>query len=241
MQAFHFKNIEFFYCKPENFSENILTIDGDEFTHLVKVMRKKIGELILTVDGLGTIFECKICEINKNELFAEIQSKSKSHNEPEINITLALGLLKNPSKYDFVVEKATELGVKRIIPFISKFTIAQKPKIDRWQNLAISAMKQSQRAFLPIISECLNYKNLLDLPYDIKLIADIDSEHFTDATGKNKNSEILILIGPEGGFSDEEVSEAVKNGFKKFNLSNMRLRAETAAITSIPLLIERLG
>lgn len=239
MQEFHFKNSDFYYSSPEHISDGLITIIGDEFIHLTKVMRKKIGDVIHVVDGLGFIYECKIIDINKNDLNTDIISKNPSANEPCLNITLALGLLKNPSKFDFVVEKATELGVKKIVPFTSKFTIAQKPKIDRWQNLAISAMKQSQRAFLPVISECITFKNLLNLSADTKLIADIDSEQFTINTQNQNPCEVLILVGPEGGFSDEEISEAIMAGYKKFNLSNMRLRAETAAITSIPILIER--
>jgi 16S rRNA (uracil1498-N3)-methyltransferase len=239
MQESHFKNIEFFYSKPENISGNIIIIDGDEFNHLIKVMRKKVDDIILAVDGLGAIYECKISEINRSNLAAEIVSKTKSHNEPNLDITLALGLLKNPSKYDFVVEKATELGVKRIIPFISKFTIAQKPKIERWQNLAISAMKQSQRAYLPLISECVYFKNILDFKADIKLIAEIDSDEIKLNSSENNIKEVIILIGPEGGFSDEEITSAVNAGFQKFKLSEMRLRAETAAVVSIPLIIEK--
>ena len=241
MPEFHFKNVDFYYSPPENISEDSITLEGDEFIHLAKVMRKKINDVLHIVDGLGFIYECKISEINKNNLSAEIVSKKESTNEPNLNISLALGLLKNPSKYDFVVEKATELGVKKIIPFTSKFTIAQKPKIDRWQNLAVSAMKQSQRAFLPVITECISFKNLMNISTDIKLIADMESEQFLTENHDNINREALILVGPEGGFSDEEIGEALANGFRKFNLSNMRLRAETAAIASIPLLIERLG
>jgi 16S rRNA (uracil1498-N3)-methyltransferase len=240
MQEFHFKNTDFYYSAPEYIEETSIILSGDEFIHLTKVMRKKINDIILIVDGLGFIYECKIVDINKSNLSADILSKNRSTNETGLNITLALGLLKNPSKYDFVVEKTTELGVKKIIPFTSKFTIAQKPKIDRWQNLAVAAMKQSQRAFLPVISECLTFKNLLKIPADIKLIADIDSEKIYGKT-PNTNSEVIILVGPEGGFSADEISEAIEAGFKKFNLSTMRLRAETAAIASIPLLIERLG
>jgi len=239
MQEYHFKNSDFYYSSPEEINGDELILKDDEFIHLTKVMRKKNGDMIRTVDGLGYIYECKINNINKNFLSAEILNKVLSDNEPDMNITLALGLLKNPSKFDFVVEKATELGVKKIIPFISKHTISQKPKIDRWQNLAISAMKQSQRAFLPIVSECYKFDDLLNIPAELRLIAEIDSGELNLIRNTTSCPEILILIGPEGGFSDDEIDQAVNAGFRKIKLSSMRLRAETAAIACIPLLLEK--
>ncbi len=238
MQVSHFKNIDFFYTPPELIKDDFLEITGEELTHISKVLRKKIGDVIFATDGKGFIYECKIIEISKTNLSADILSKTESDNEPKPEITLALGLLKNPSKYDFVVEKATELGVKNIIPFTSKFTISEKPKIERWQNLAISAMKQSQRAYLPKVSECIKYEQLIELDFDLKLIAEQTADNIPFQSWIN-NPSILVAVGPEGGFSDDEINKALQHDFKKFNLSNMRLRAETAAIVSIPLIISR--
>jgi 16S rRNA (uracil1498-N3)-methyltransferase len=237
MSEFHFKNIDFYYSPPSCINNEELNVFGTEFVHITKVIRKQIGDEIFFVDGLGFIYHCRISSISKNDLSADIISKHESKNENDIAVTLALALLKNPSKFDFVVEKVVELGVKKIIPFISKFTISQKPKIDRWQNLAISAMKQSQRAFLPVISETIPFAELLNYEADLKLIADIDTQ--STAAKKETVKSVIIVIGPEGGFSNEEILSAEEAGYKKINLSKNRLRAETAAIASIPIILER--
>jgi 16S rRNA (uracil1498-N3)-methyltransferase len=237
MSEHHFKNVDFYYALTSCIDEGILKISGTDFVHITKVIRKQVGDEVFVVDGLGSIYHCSISNISKNYLLANIISKSESTNENGIAITLALGLLKNPSKFDFVVEKAVELGVKKIIPFTSKFTISQKPKVERWQNLAISAMKQSQRAFLPLISDMVSFKELLDYKADIKLIADIEAE--STIVEKENIKEIIIIIGTEGGFSEEEIISAEEAGYKKINLSKNRLRAETAAIVSLPIILER--
>ena len=237
MSEFRFKNIDFYYSLPSCINEDNLKISGAEFIHITKVIRKQVGDEIFVVDGVGFIYHCRISKISKNDLIADIILKSESTTEKDINITLALGLLKNPSKFDFVIEKAVELGVKKIIPFTSKFTISQKPKVERWQKLAVSAMKQSQRAFLPIISEALSFKELLEHKADLKFIADIEAE--SNIIEKENIKNIIIIIGPEGGFAEDEITSAIETGYKKINLSTNRLRAESAAIVSIPIILER--
>jgi 16S rRNA (uracil1498-N3)-methyltransferase len=237
MPESHSKNLEYFYTSSENISSDRLTISGEEHKHITRVLRKNIGDELLVVDGIGNIFTGKICVIQKDFLECEILKKTVSSNEPNVNIILAVGILKNPSKIDFIIEKATELGVKKIIPLLSEHTIGKSVKTDRWKNLSIAAMKQSLRAYLPVISDCTKFESLAELPADLKLIADIDSSH---AQGL-KNSEIkdiLIAIGPEGGFSNRELDFAVKNHFKLFRLSDMRLRSETAAITAVIKVLE---
>ena len=240
MLEYHFKNIEFFYSPPDNISGNNYIISGEEYNHLKKVLRKSVGDNIFIVDGNNYIYNCTITEIKKDFVITKINNINLHKNELDLNIHLAVGLLKNPSRYDFIIEKATELGVKKITPFNSQYTIANNPKIERWKNIAISAMKQSQRALLPEIEECKKFDEILDLKADLKLIADIESE---DLQINNKDSlkDILIIIGPEGGFSDIEISKAISSGFKKFKLSNTRLRTETAAIISIPYILHTLN
>ena len=237
ISEFRFKNVDFYYSLPSCINKDNLQISGSEFLHITKVIRKNVGDEIFVVDGLGSIYHCKISKVSKNDLIADIISKNESTTESDVDITLALGLLKNPSKFDFVVEKAVELGVKKIIPFTSKFTISQKPKVERWQSLAVSAMKQSQRAFLPLISEPFLFKELLDCKADLKLIADIETE--SNTTEKENIKSIIVIIGPEGGFAEEEIISAEEAGYKKINLSKNRLRAETAAIVSLPIILER--
>lgn len=239
MSEYHFKNIEFFFSPQDNIFGNDYIIKGEEYNHLKKVLRKTIGDNIFIVDGNNYIYECTITEIKKDFIIAKINNINSHKNELDLNIHLAVALLKNPSRYDFIIEKATELGVKEIIPFISQYTISHNPKIERWTNIAISAMKQSQRAFLPKISECKKFNEVVNLKADLKLIADIESQELK-VNNIDTPHDILIIIGPEGGFSDNEILTAISLGFKKFKLSNTRLRSETAAIISIPYILQTL-
>jgi 16S rRNA (uracil1498-N3)-methyltransferase len=240
MQGYPSKNIEYFYTPPENIKDSSLIIDGSEFIHITKVLRKKINNEILVVDGIGNIYNADIQSIQKNSLICSINSKNSSTNESNINVWLAIALLKNPAKMDFIIEKTTEIGVKKIIPFISEFTINRNPKINRWKNVTKSAMKQSQRAFLPEITDCKEYKEVLDLPADIKLITDIESNIFPEILIERKCKNVLILVGPEGGFSNYEMQASSEKGFSGMKISKMRLRSETAAIVAVSTIINLL-
>ncbi|MBI5475297.1 MAG: 16S rRNA (uracil(1498)-N(3))-methyltransferase [Ignavibacteriales bacterium] len=232
--------MDYFYS--QNISEKEVIIDGDEFAHLTHVMRKTSGDIIRVVDGLGTAFDVRLNEIKKHTAHGTILQEFKHHNEPSNEIAIAVGILKNPSKFDFLVEKTTELGVRKIIPLLTERTIPTHAKIDRWQKLALSAMKQSGRSFLPVVEELTTFDDLLkrNREYEYKLIAHekknpgVHIQHDSKVLG-HKN--ILILIGPEGGFSDDEVERSVSSGFKLLFLGDRRLRTETAAIVAAAKLI----
>jgi 16S rRNA (uracil1498-N3)-methyltransferase len=233
--------MDYFYCPPGQITGDAFTIEGDEFAHLVHVMRKKAGDAIRIVDGKGTAYDAVLEELNKKIAHGKITSSYNHHNEPEISVTLATGVLKNPSRYDFLVEKATELGVAKIIPLKTHRVITGHAKSDRWQKLALAAMKQSCRSRLPEVTALLSLDELRaqDDVFDLKIIA---HEGFDDTkTIKNIHitpaKNILLLIGPEGGFTDEEVEACIGAEYKPLYLGVRRLRAETAAIAAIALIL----
>ncbi len=235
---------DYFYTQPQNIKSDHLIIDDDEFNHLIHVMRKKVGDQIIVVNGQGTAYEVKISEVIKKTAICSISKIIQDHNESEMNVILGVGILKNPAKFDFLVEKATELGVKEIIPLLTTRTIPQKAKIDRWQKLALAAMKQCGRSFLPHIHQLSTFDDALTInkDFDSKFILHIDPElpleqNFNDAVKSKKLKSILLFIGPEGGFSDQEIEMSKANGFTPVSLGIRRLRTETAAIAVCSVLL----
>ena len=233
--------MDYFYSPPKNISAKEVIIDGDEYAHLTHVMRKTTNDTIRVVNGLGTAYDVQLTDIKKKTAHGAILQIYRQHNEPATDLTIAVGILKNPSKFDFLVEKATELGVKQIIPLTTKRTIPSHAKIDRWQKLALAAMKQCGRSYLPKINELTDLNTLLKEKenYTTKLIA------HENPIVKTKSIDLvvppaksgIVLIGPEGGFSDEEISHAESMGYSILYLGDRRLRTETAAIIATAKLI----
>ena len=233
--------MDYFYCPPEHITGNTFAIEGDEFAHLVHVMRKKTGDDIRIVDGRGNAYDAVLEELNKKIAHGRITASYARHNEPAISVTLAAGILKNPSRYDFLVEKCTELGVAKIIPLKTHRVITGHAKSDRWQKLALAAMKQSCRSFLPEVTPLRTFSELreMDTSFDLKIIAheSFDETKTIRHIPFNAAKNILLLIGPEGGFTDEEVESCLTAGYKPLYLGARRLRTETAAMTAVALIM----
>lgn len=228
--------MEYFYTAPTNISSSSLTIEGEELSHLTHVMRKTAGELIIVVDGIGNAYEVTIEEITKRTARCSIQTTHSRLHEPPLDVTLAVGLLKNPSKFDFLVEKCTELGVNSFFPLITERTIPRHAKTDRWQKLALAAMKQSGRCVLPKVHEPRSFSDYVSstLTSSLKIIPHekIKAPTIGELLREKTNTSIVICIGPEGGFSEEEITHAESFGFLPVSLGERRLRTETAAIVA---------
>ena len=231
--------MELFYTPTENIALESaqLLIDGDEFHHLVRVLRKKRGEEILVTDGNGLRCEARIADIGKSSLECAILGHSQV-DRSKTSVTIALSLLKAPQRFDLFLEKATELGVTSIIPMITARTLSQpssekvEGKLKRWRTIMLSAARQSKRYYLPGISEPLSFKKALALQgFDLKLIPYELSETPPEMECSGKN--ILFLIGGEGGFTDGEIGEARAAGFGEISLGKTILRAETAGIFAV--------
>ena len=230
--------MDYFYTPPEHISDTSVLIDSDEFAHLVHVMRKKAGEAIRVVDGKGMAYDVTLDVFEKKSARGKILASYKGHHEPAINVTIGVGVLKNPSKFDFLVEKVTELGVREIVPLQTERTIPSHDKSDRWQKLALAAMKQCGRSYLPNVRKLTTLDELLTRrdQYDVKIIA--HEQQRSDNTKHDPagaRTSILLLVGPEGGFSEDEVERCVASGCDTLYLGERRLRTETAAIVTVAM------
>jgi 16S rRNA (uracil1498-N3)-methyltransferase len=233
-------SMDYFYTTQIHGSD--FTIDGEEAAHLTHVMRKKEGDEIRIVDGKGTAYDARIESVSKRAAAGVILQAYPGHHEPSCNVTLAVALLKNPSKFDFLVEKVTELGVHEIIPLLTERTIPSHAKSDRWQKLALAAMKQSGRSYLPAVQPLRTLADVLAASgaFDRTLIA-----HERPLEGRSvpaqfqEVSSAIILIGPEGGFSDAEMEKALAAGYQPWYLGERRLRTETAAVVAAALALLR--
>lgn len=228
-----------FYCPPAGITGDTLVIGGNEFTHLAHVMRKKEGDTLMAVDGRGNAYEAVISRVEPQQALCSITARHAHHNEPDISVTLGVGILKNPSKFDFLVEKATELGVEAVVPLKTERTIPGRSRSDRWQKLALAAMKQSGRSLWPEVRELTPLGVLLkeSSAYDLRLVAHeqkLNESEMQPAGGRTGSArKVLILVGPEGGFSDDEIGLCLGAGFEPLYLGDRRLRTETAAIVAL--------
>jgi 16S rRNA (uracil1498-N3)-methyltransferase len=230
------KMSDYFYASSDAIAGSRISISGDEFKHLTHVMRKQVGDAIVIVDGKGKAYASVIQEIATGSAICAVQDVYERIHEPRITVTLAVALLKNPSRFDVLVEKTTELGVHRIVPLITERTIPAHGKQDRWQKIALGAMKQSQRCHLPEVLEPLPFASFLDTlgSGDLRLILhEAVSEPMLKSVTGASPPPISMCIGPEGGFTEGELKLAADAGFIAVSLGDRRLRTETAAIVAI--------
>jgi len=228
-----------FFVDPKDVHDRVALVQGDEFKHLSRVLRKKEGEHVVLVDGEDHAFEAVIRMIDVTHAECEVLNIKHRVNEPKIDVTLAVSLLRNPSRFDFLVEKVTELGVRTIVPLLCERTIPRSEKHTRIEKIALSAMKQCGRSYLPKTQLLTSLASLLDHAddYDLRLIPHEKTEqsHFIGSVLQHHQqiSSALIVIGPEGGFSEQEMELANEKGLVPISLGPRRLRAETAAISAV--------
>ncbi|HTO94413.1 MAG TPA: 16S rRNA (uracil(1498)-N(3))-methyltransferase [Bacteroidota bacterium] len=232
--------MEYFYAPPPAITPPTLTIAGEEFSHLTHVMRMREGDVLRVVDGAGHAYDAVIASIGRHEAACRITAAHDRLHEPARNVTLGAGLLKNPSRFDYLVEKAVEIGVARIVPLLTERTIPRQGKRERWQKLCVAAMKQSGRCVLPRVDDPLPFgKFIAGCTVPVKLIPHQDAAEPLGAAAPGGAEAAALCIGPEGGFSDAEIDAARAAGFRPVSLGERRLRAETAALVACAMLIAR--
>ena len=229
-------NTELYYALPENISgENILLIDS-EATHIISVMRHKIGDIVNITNGKGTLFSAKIAQIGKKSVSFRIEEKREVI--PEFpNITVCSARVKANDRFEFMLEKCVELGITKFIIFDSERSVAKGDKSERWRKILLAAMKQSLRCTLPEIEFAKNTKELARCKGQFYLFEQNSSEKFSEYLEHNSfasGEEHHFVFGPEGGLSDEELS--LFENAKIFRLTENRLRSETAVVAAVSLL-----
>jgi 16S rRNA (uracil1498-N3)-methyltransferase len=241
-----------FYTSPENIGKDALTIEGEEAKHILSVLRYKVGDAISVVDGCGTRYKVLIERASKTSLHGKILSLIRKENEPTCQVTLAQVICRQ-ERMDFLIEKATEIGVFSIIPILTERGLVKisgtskgKSKIDRWRRLVIASMKQSLRTVLPEIQNIVKFDELLSRikSFDLCLIASLekDSKSIKGCQElKRKVKKILLIVGPEAGFTEEELSKTKAQGAIPISLGARRLRTETAGVVFLSLVLHQLG
>ena len=226
-----------FYNKNLTEDDSRLIIEREESRHIVRVLRKKVGDTIYVTNGKGVLFTTKIDVINKNNTELKVIN-SKKESKSKFHINIAVAPTKNNDRIEWFIEKSTEIGINTISTILCEKSERKKIKMDRLEKIIISAMKQSLQLHKPILQELVSFEGFIkNCKSDNKFIAHCkESEKLFLNNCKLKAKTISVLIGPEGGFSDNEIDLAEKHGFISVSLGNNRLRTETAAIAATQIL-----
>jgi len=210
-------------------------LDEKESKHIIRVLRMIKGADVKLIDGKGNLFEGFISEPNQNKCIIEITREVKDFEKRNYKLHIAISPLNNPERFEWFVEKSVEIGIDEITPLLCKNTEKPGIKSDRVNNLIISAMKQSLKAKKTVLNEPCSFKDFVSNDLNgIRMIAHCDAsterKKISEVCSKNTNS--IILIGPEGDFSREEVTSAITMGFIPVHLGPSRLRTETAGVAA---------
>ena len=224
--------MELFYNKHINKKTLEFQLDGIENNHIIKVLRKKEGDIITFTNGKNLKFKVKIIKLSRKSSLFKILSTEIIESPNHLHI--AISILKSSSRFEIFLEKAVEIGISEITPIICERTLKKNMKIERCNKIIISALKQSFKFNLPKLHNPVKFKDFIELNAGhnnlIATCENLKKKSLLESFHKSKNN--ILLIGPEGDFSKNELKYADINGFKFVTLGNTRLRAETAGIMS---------
>lgn len=236
-----------FFAEPGQIGEKEIVITGADVNHIRNVLRMRADEEVLIADGQGAEYRCKLTELGENEVRAQILWKLDGNAELASAITLFQGLPKS-DKMDLIVQKCVELGVDRIVPVSTKRAVVkldakkEQTRLKRWNTISESAAKQSGRGVIPEVSGVMSFGKALEeaKKLDVLLIPYERAEHMTETRrvmGEIRPGQSVgIFIGPEGGFEESEVEEAVATGARAITLGRRILRTETAGLAVMAML-----
>lgn len=231
--------LPFFYTDAITETVTQFVLNEETSKHVIQVLRMQNGEQLLLTDGKGNLFNAEITDGNRKKCTVKILSVA-AHPSPSKKIDIAISLLKNSTRFEWFLEKATELGVSEIFPLLCSRTEKQFFRHDRMKNIVISAMLQSQQTWLPVLNEPIKFTALLHTSTaQEKFIAHCEEENSKESlVGKLtfKSTQSIILIGPEGDFTKDEITQALQNNYVAVALGNTRLRTETAGVVAATLL-----
>ena len=224
------------YFFVEELNTGKLQLNEDTSKHMISVLRMQHGEEILLTDGQGSKAKAQIVDDNRKRCVVEVSTIEKEETSlPEVAI--AISVVKNSSRFEWFLEKATEIGVNEIIPLLCSRTEKEKFRFDRMHGILVSAMLQSQQAWLPVLHEPQPFEQVIkNAKQADKLIAHCLPNEKTQLSSLIRHRSSLILIGPEGDFTPKEIELALSHQFIPVALGNTRLRTETAGIVAATLL-----
>ena len=218
-----------------NFKSNdkYVVIDEIDSKHITRSFRKNIGDSIMITNGFGYLCNAEIVEIGK-KIKVKINSIKKIESSSH-SVHIAISPLKNVSRFEWFVEKSTELGISQITPLVCEYSEKKKVKMDRLERILISSLKQSNQFFKPIINSIKTFENFTRDNQDELFMANLKTSNKIKRELFTKNN-ICLMIGPEGGFSNGEIKLAKEQNIKEVTLGNSRLRSETAAIFGLSVI-----
>ncbi|MFM7017899.1 16S rRNA (uracil(1498)-N(3))-methyltransferase [Flavobacterium sp.] len=223
--------MQLFYNPNINEQASSFIFDKEESKHIIKVLRKKEGDILHVTNGLGYLFTTEISLASDSKCTVKIQSFEKQE-KPKFHLHLAVAPTKMNERYEWFLEKATEIGIQEITPIICDHSERKIIKIERFQKIIESAVKQSLHNYIPKLNDPIPFKDFIKKDFKgIRFIA--HCEELDKKTLKSQilpNTDTTILIGPEGDFSVKEIEMALNNKFIPISLGETRLRTETAAI-----------
>jgi len=234
-------SLPFFYIENFETGQKEIVLSEENSKHIVQVLRMKEGEKLHLTDGKGNLITAEIIDDHKKHCTVKLIDSRLTNHDPR-KVIIAISLLKNPSRFEWFLEKAAEIGVNEIIPLICDRTEKQKFREDRLQSILVSAMLQSQQCWLPMLHKPVKFELLFRqqdvIGHSQKFIAHCIEDakrELADLVNKTLPSQI-ILIGPEGDFTKDEVELAKTNYFMSSSLGDTRLRAETAGVVAATIL-----
>ncbi|QLE00308.1 16S rRNA (uracil(1498)-N(3))-methyltransferase [Galbibacter sp. BG1] len=225
--------MQLFYAPDLDSKTKEFSFDKEESRHIGKVLRKKEGDTLYITNGKGWLFEAEIINADIKNCIVSIQ-KSQLKHKKNYRLHMAVAPTKMNDRFEWFLEKATEIGIDEITPIICEHSERKKIKPERYEKILQAAMKQSLSCYLPQLNEAINLSDFINREHEGQLfIAHCeDQEKFNLKRKIMADNEVVILIGPEGDFSLEEINSARENGYIPVNLSDNRLRTETAAIVA---------
>ena len=234
---------DYYFVKPSNVNKDELILIDAEAHHIQNVIRKHEGDSIMAVNGDGVAYKTVIENIQENSVLCSIVNTIEGLNEPSFKLTLGIGLLKS-SHLEDSLNSCIQLGISELIPLICNRSIKKNINLQRFEAISMTAMKQSGRCTRTLIHQPVSIEDLLTMTagYQLKLISMLgESPPLLYNLMRKMNGEKfengVILVGPEGDFTEEEITFVLENGFKPVSLGKRRLRSETAASAAVSIIM----
>jgi 16S rRNA (uracil1498-N3)-methyltransferase len=225
--------MQLFYNPTINETTESFTFDREESKHIIKVLRKKDGDILFVTNGLGYLFKTEITLASDSKCTVQMVSFEKS-TPSNFKLHLAVAPTKMNDRYEWFLEKATEIGIQEITPIICDRSERKVINTDRFEKIILSAMKQSNELYLPKLNPAISFKEFIKQQNEgLQLIAHCEeTDKKTLKSVVQPNTNITLLIGPEGDFSEKEIALALEQKYIPVSLGNTRLRTETAAVVA---------
>ena len=229
--------MQLFYTPDITLPEYLM--DEEESRHALKVLRLTVGDELDATDGRGNMHHCRICAIEQRRCRVEVVSTQNEFERRNYHLTMAVAPTKNIDRYEWFLEKATEIGCDRFVAIESEHSERRTVKAEREERVITAAVKQSLKAYHPVFEDMVPFKEFISRDFEgRRFIAHcgeaLQTKHYLAATLR-KGESATILIGPEGDFSTEEVRMAVDCGFEEITLGTQRFRTETAATVAVDM------